>query len=148
MIKPRRRNIFSAKSIKERGDAVGATYITAAIRNPYEPERVWEGEFLVDTGATDSLVPRQHLEAIGIAPKAQRAYRLADGNEIQLDIAGADIEFLGESTYGTVIFGAENAVPLLGVTALESVGIEVDPHNQTLTKLSSVHMRGLRPLFR
>ena len=77
---------------------MGATYITVAIRNPADPERVWEGEFLIDTGATDSLVPRRHLESIGIAPKSTRTYGLADESEIRLDIAGADIEFLGETT--------------------------------------------------
>ena len=41
---------------------------------------------------------------------------------------------MGESTYGTVVFGDEDAEPLLGVTALESVGIEIDPHNQTMTE--------------
>ena len=124
---------------------MGATYITVAIRNPSEPERVWEGEFLIDTGAVDSLVPRQHLKSIGVIPKAQRMYGLADGQELIMDIAGADIELLGESTYGAVIFGAENVEPLLGVTALESVGIEVDPHNQTLNKLPATRLRGFRP---
>lgn len=131
-----------------RGKDMGTTYITVAIRNPAQPERVWEGEFLVDTGATDTMVPKQHLEAIGIAPKAERDFGMADGSEILLGIAGADLEFMGESTYGTVVFGPENSMPLLGVTAMQSVGIEVDPHNETLKKLSSVHMRGFRTIFR
>ena len=125
---------------------MGATFITVAVRNPHEPDRVWEGEFLVDTGAVDTLVPRQHLEAIGIAPNKQRTYGLADGQELIMDIAGAELEFMGESTYGTVIFGAENVEPLLGVTALESVGIEVDPHNETLNKLSASRLKGFRPV--
>ena len=125
---------------------MGATCIAVAIRNPHEPDRVWEGEFLIDTGAVDTLVPRQHLEAIGITPKKQRTYGLADGQELIMDIAGADIEFMGEGTYGTVIFGAENVEPLLGVTALESVGIEVDPHNATLNKLPASRLKGFRPI--
>ena len=128
------------------GDPVGVTFITVAIRNPSEPEQVWEGEFLTDTGAVDTLVPRQHLEAIGITPKKQRTYGLANGQELIMDIAGADIEFMGESTYGTVIFGAENVEPLLGVTALESVGVEVDPHNATLNKLPASRLRCFRPI--
>lgn len=43
---------------------------------------------------------------------------------------------------------ARDVTPLLGVTALGSVGIEVDPHNETLKKLSSIHLRGYRPRFR
>ena len=148
MLKPKpKKRLFRRETTRETGGDMGATYITAAIRNPAEPERVWEGEFLIDTGAVDTLVPRQHLESIGIAPKRQRTYGLADGNEIRMDIAGAKIEFLDESTWGTVIFGAENVEPLLGVTALESVGVEVDPHNATLNKLPASRLRGLRPRF-
>lgn len=123
---------------------MGATRVTVAIRNPSDPDRVWEGLFLVDTGATDCLVPRRHLEAIGLLPEGQRRYGLADGSEIRLDIAGGKIEFMGETTWGTIVFGDENAEPLLGVTALESVGIEVDPRNQTLNRLPATRLRGFR----
>ena len=64
---------------------MGATHVTVAIRNPAEPDRVWDwrhlGLFLVDTGATDCLVPRQCLESIGLTPKGQRRYELADGTQ-------------------------------------------------------------------
>ncbi len=121
---------------------MGIMHVDVAIRNPADSKRIWEGRFLVDTGATDTLVPKQHLESIGLAPKAHRSYGLADGSELRLGIAGADIEFMGESTYGTVGFGDEGTEQLLGVTALESVGLEIDPHNQTMKKLPAVRMRG------
>ncbi len=145
-LKPKRKwKLFSRKSVRELGDSVGVTYINVTIRNPSEPERVWEGEFLIDTGAVDTLVPRQHLESIGLVPEDRRTYGLADGQELVMDIAGAKIEFMDESTWGTVIFGAENVEPLLGVTALESVGVEVDPHNASLNKLPASRLRGFRP---
>lgn len=121
-----------------------ATHVTVAIRNPADPQRVWEGLFLVDTGATDCLVPRRHLESIGLTPEGQRIYGLADGSELRFDIAVARIEFMGEFVGGTVVFGDDHSEPLLGVTALESVGIEVDPHNQTLTRLPATRLRGFR----
>jgi clan AA aspartic protease len=124
---------------------MGATHVTVAIRNPAEPGRVWEGLFLVDTGATDCLVPRQHLESIGLVPEGQRRYGLADGSEARLDITGGRIEFMGETTWGTIVFGEKDAEPLLGVTALESVGIEVDPRNQTITRLPATRLRGFAP---
>ena len=108
-----------------------------------QPDRYWEGLFLVDTGATDSLVPRPHLEAIGLEPEGKRVYELADGSEIGVDIGVAKIEFMGEFVGGTVIFGEAGAEPLLGVTALESVGIEVDPLNQRLKRLPAVRLKGL-----
>ena len=123
---------------------MGATHVTVTIRNPAEPDRTWEGLFLVDTGATDSLVPRLHLESIGLEPKGQRSYELADGSEIKLDITTGDIEFMGEIVGGTIIFGEADAEPLLSVTALESVGIEVDPLNQRLKRLPAVRLKSIR----
>ena len=49
---------------------MGAVNANVVISNPADRDRSWEGDFLVDTGATDSLVPRQHLEAIGLKPEA------------------------------------------------------------------------------
>lgn len=120
---------------------MGMTHVDVTIRNPADPSRKWEGKFLVDTGAIDSLVPRPCLEAIGIKPDAQRTYELADGAQVQMDVAGARIEFMGELTAGLVIFGDAEAEPLLGVTALESAGIEIDPQNQCLKKLPAVRLK-------
>ena len=62
---------------------MGATHVTVRITNPAEPDRFWEGLFLVDAGATDSLVPRPHLEAIGLEPEGKRrVYQLADGSDL------------------------------------------------------------------
>ena len=124
---------------------MGVTHVAVAIRNPAEPDQVWEDLFLVDTGATDCLAPRSHLEAIGLAPKGHRVYGLADGSEIRMEITTADVEFMGEIVGATIVMGDENAEPLLGVTALESAGIEVDPHNQSLKRLPSTRLRGFRP---
>ena len=120
---------------------MGATHVTVLIRNPAHLERTWEGLFLVDTGAPDSLVPRPHLEAIGLGPKGQRSYELAAGRGFKMDITTADIEFMGEIVGGTIIFGEAGAEPILGVTALESVGIEVDPLNQRLERLPAVRLK-------
>lgn len=122
---------------------MGATHVTIRITNPADPNRFWEGLFLVDTGATDSLAPSQHLEAIGLKPEGKRVYELADGSEISVDVAVAKIEFMGEFVGGTIIFGEAGAEPLLGVTALESVGIEVDPLNQQLKRLPAVRLKEL-----
>ena len=123
---------------------MGTVNADVVIRNPANRGRSWKGVFLVDTGATDSLVPRQHLEAIGLEPEGQRTYVLADGSEVEMDVAVARIELMGEIVGATVLFGDENTEPLLGVTALESLGIEVDPLNQQLKKLPAVRLKSLR----
>ena len=84
------------------------------------------------------------LEAIGIRPEGQRTYVLGGGTEIRMDIAVARIELLGEIVGSIVLFGDERAEPLLGVTALESLGIEIDPLNQQLKKLPAVRLKCLK----
>ena len=71
-------------------------------------------------------------------------YELAVDSEVRMDITVAKVEFMGEFVGGTIVFGEPDAEPLLGVTALESVGIEVDPCNQTLKRLPAVRLKGFR----
>ena len=123
---------------------MGIMHVTVTVRNPADPARSWEGPFLVDTGAIDSLIPRPHLEAIGLAPRTRRVYETADGREITMDVTTAELEVMGELTAGLIIFGEADAEPLLGVTALESAGIEIDPQNQRLKKLPTVRLKGVR----
>ena len=120
---------------------MGATHVTVAVSNPADPQRRWEELFLVDTGAIDCMAPAKHLRAIGIEPSGKRTYELADGTEIVMDIGVAKVEFMGEVVGATIIFGQDDIEPILGVTALESVGIEVDPQNQRLKRLPAVRLK-------
>lgn len=122
------------------GDTMGVTYASAVIRNAAEPERSWEGVFLVDTGATDSLAPRQHLEAIGMKPRGRRTYEMADGREIAMDITTAEVEILGEIVGTTIVYGETDNEPLLGVTVLQSAGIAIDPCSESLYKRPSIRL--------
>ena len=120
---------------------MGATYVNVTIRNPADRRRSWTGKFLVDTGAFDSLVPRECLEEIGLESRGRREYVLADGKRVALDITVAEIEFKGEVVGGTIVYGDKGVEPLLGVTALESGGFEVDPRNEELKRLPAVLLK-------
>jgi clan AA aspartic protease len=120
---------------------MGITQVTVAVRNPASPDKAWEGLFLVDTGAVDCLVPGRHLRELGIEPRGKRIYELADGTEIAFQCAGAEIEFMSETVGATVVFGADDAEPILGTAALASAGIEVDPRSQRLKWLPSVRLK-------
>ena len=50
---------------------------------------------------------------------------------------------MGEIVGGTIIFGEPESEPLLGITALESVGIEVDPSDQRLKRLPADRLKSL-----
>lgn len=120
---------------------MGLIHVTVAIRRVDLPGDVYEADFLVDTGATDSLVPGRALRGIGVPPVGRMAYELADGTLHEYEFGLARIEFMGEITAGRVIFGPDDAEPLLGVTALESVGITVDPANRTLERLPTIPLK-------
>ncbi len=118
-----------------------AIHVDVTIRNLVERDRCQSGRFLVDTGATDSLVPARWLRDIGLEPEETRSYELADGRKLEIGVAAARFEFMDTFTAGIVLFGDDDAEPLLGVTALESAGVEVDPREEGLKKLPTIRLK-------
>ena len=101
----------------------------------------YRADFLLDTGATDCFAPAAELRKIGVQPVGRMAYELADGRVVEYEFGLAQLRFLDQVTAGRVIFGPDDAEPLLGVTALESVGITVDPVNQTVKRLPAIPLK-------
>lgn len=106
-----------------------------------ESVRSYEAVFLVDTGATDSMAPADELEKIAVRKEGKMAYELANGEAREYPYGLVRIEFMGETTAGRVIFGEPGVEPILGVTALESVGIMVDPTTKTLKRLPAIPLK-------
>ena len=125
---------------------MGTTHVTVKITNPAQPKDCYESLFLVDTGAIDSVVPRSSLMKLGLVPEGTRTYELADGSRVQMDITIAKVEFMGEVVGQTIVFGEDGIEPILGVTALESVGIGVDPQNQSLKRMPTVRLKKMIPM--
>ena len=87
------------------------------------------------------LAPAEELRKIGVREEGRMAYELEDGQVKEYGYGLVRIEFMGEITAGRVIFGESGVEPLLGVTALESVGIMVDPANKTLKRLPAIPLK-------
>lgn len=121
--------------------AMGLTYITVKLLPFNAPSGGYAASSLVDTGATDSMAPRDELKRLGIAPVGSTAYELADGTLQEYPYGLARIEFMGEVTAGRVIFGPEGCEPILGATALESVGILVDSASKTRRRLPAIPLK-------
>ena len=120
---------------------MGLTHVTVKVRNLASNEGGYEADFLVDTGVTDSLAPASELRNIGVRPAGKTAYELANGDVAEYEFGLAEISFMREVTAGRIIFGPDNAEPLLGVTALESVGITIDPTSRTLKRLPAIPLK-------
>jgi clan AA aspartic protease len=120
---------------------MGLTHVTVTVRNPRLPEKTYTALFLVDTGAYDSLIPAEGADALAMEPAGEVECELANGKPERFPFAVCQIEFMGEITGGRVLFGPPGIEPLLGVTALESVGITVDPRTQNLKRLPAIPLK-------
>lgn len=120
---------------------MGLTHVAVKIGR-LGSNNLYDAEFLVDTGAIDSMAPASELKRVGIEPVGKRAYELASGVFQEYEYGLAEVRFMGEITSTDIIFGPENTEPILGVIALENAGFVVDPKNQMLRKLKA------RPLKR
>ena len=120
---------------------MGLTKVTVKVLPFGSRKKFYEAIFLVDTDATDSMVPAPELERIGVKKEGKMSYELADGTVKEYPFGLARIEFMCETTAGRVIFGLPGAKPILGVTALESVGIIVEPANKTLKRLPAIPLK-------
>lgn len=122
---------------------MGLMHVTVCLTASPSSRKKYQADFLVDTGATDSMAPASQLRKIGIKPVGKTHYELADGSALEFEFGTAIIEFMGDITAGRVIFGPEGAEPILGVTALESTGVTLNPKTHTLRRLPAIPLKGV-----
>ncbi len=91
-----------------------------------------EVEATVDTGAAYTTLPGCILRELGVEPVGKRRFLLADGRRIDMDYGEARATINGESVTTLVVFGKDDAPPLLGAYTLEGLALAVDPVGQRL----------------
>jgi len=106
---------------------LGYVRVRVKVRNPHEREREREVELLAQTGAIYSIIPGKVLEDLKIERRTLRNMKLADGRIIQRNLGIVEVEVKGEVAHSMVVFGQEGDAAVLGVTALEELGLQVDP---------------------
>jgi clan AA aspartic protease len=124
---------------------MGTTRVTVTLRIPGSVGIVYRAPFVVDTGATDCVVPASVLRAAGVKAVGKRTYQLADGTRHRYEVGVLQIELMGETTGGRVIFGPEHTEPILGITVLESIGAVVDPVRRELRRIPAIPLRRAAP---
>lgn len=113
---------------------MGMTDVRLKVKNPRNPSKVFEGEFLVDSGATYTVVPTTVLKEIGIKPQREEKFSLADGKIIKRKVGSALYEYQGIESAAPVLFGEKGDSSLLGVFTLEALGFTLDPLKRKLYK--------------
>ena len=110
------------------------------VTNISKPDLFFEQDFWVDSGALYSFVPEDWLKKIGAEPVDSRNLILADGRTDRrlLGFCNFEIEGLQASIPCPVIFAPKTSLFLLGATALENFGVDVDPASRELRPISAI----------
>lgn len=119
---------------------MGLTRVAVRVLNS-DSNETFNADFLVDTGAMDSMAAGSELKKIGIHPVGTRTYELASGELLDYEYGLAEMRFMNEVIATHIVFGPDDIEPLLGVIALESAGFVVDPSTQTLKKLRAIPLK-------
>lgn len=101
---------------------------------------------MVDTGATYSLISPALADRLGVVRFPDRIpVTLADGRQLEADMGMVRVE-IGDRAGATAVVIAECPEPLLGVEALEVLGLAVDPTNGTVrpTRPYGARLGGIR----
>jgi len=98
-----------------------------------------EVDFLVDSGATYTVLKKNVWEYLGLTPKREVVLILADGTSIKRSLSEAVIELPGYGEYySPVILGEEEDENLLGTVTLEIFGLVLDPLKRELRPLRAL----------
>jgi len=88
--------------------------------------------FLVDSGATYTLLPYDSWQTIELTPKRSVTFTLADGTTIERKVSECFITLPEGEGHTPVILGEPGDEPLLGVVTLEILGLVLNPFTRKL----------------
>ncbi|PYR96688.1 MAG: aspartyl protease [Acidobacteria bacterium] len=108
---------------------MGITYIRGTVTGPQGQRTL---EFLVDSGATYTVLPVDVWQAIGLAPKRAVKFSLADGTMVERQVSECHITLDVGDGHSPVVLGEPGDAALLGVVTLENLGLVFNPFTRTL----------------
>ncbi len=109
---------------------MGITYIEGQVRGPAGKEA--QVRFLIDSGATYSVLPQTTWQTIGLDAQRRMTFTLADGTTVERSISEAYLSLPQGQAHTPVILGEPNDEALLGVVTLEILGLVFNPFDRTL----------------
>lgn len=121
--------------------AMGLTRVRIAVTPVGRTRPSRDVDFLVDSGAVFSVLPHEVWRALGLRPKDEMTFSLADGTSIVRKLSEARFAYRRRDRVSPVILGQGGDEPLLGAVTLETLGLvlnqlsrEVLPMRLTLAR--------------
>jgi hypothetical protein len=118
-------------------------FASVTLCNSVDRRRRFESSFFIDPQSADCVVGAIHLFRIGIMPITKRRWLSPDGSEAVTSAGMAVIEFDNDLAGVTVVFGQDDCTPVLGLTALQSLGIEIDERTNRITRRRAVRLKAI-----
>ena len=109
---------------------MGVTYIEGLLTGPTGKQATVR--FLVDSGATYTLVPAKESRLLELQPKRTVAFSLADGTTIERRVSECHLALPQGEGHTPVIVGEPGDEALLGVITLEELGLVLNPFTREL----------------
>ena len=109
---------------------MGLTYVEGLLTGPTGKQV--KVKFLVDSGATYTLVPAEGVRELGLQPKRSVAFSLADGTTIERHVSECHLSLPQGEGHTPVILGEPGDEALLGAITLEELGLVLNPFTRKL----------------
>ena len=109
---------------------MGLTYIEDVVTGP--TGRQANVRFLLDSGATYTLLAEPDWRAIELTPTRSVNFTLADGTQITRQVGECHVALPQGEAHTPVILGEPGDEALLGVVTLEILGLVLNPFTRTL----------------
>lgn len=113
---------------------MGITNVDLIIKNPLDTKKQITHEFLVDSGASFTVIPNDIVKKLGLKANFYREFMLADGKKMERAIGSAIVRFGEEEISVPVVLGEKNDSALLGAITLEAFGLVLDPFQRKIYK--------------
>ena len=118
---------------------MGTFSVSLQVGNPFTQQEETV-EAIVDTGASDSVIPASLLRRLGIQPVRTAHFRTASEEVVEYEVGWASFASEGTRCIANVVFGPEDTL-LMGASTLEQLYLAVDPVSQSLVPTNGLLYR-------
>jgi clan AA aspartic protease len=109
---------------------MGLVFATLGVRGANARAR--SVEFLIDSGAIYSVLPREIWRSLGLRAKRSMDFTLADGSHVTRPVSEATFAYEGVEAASPVILGGVHDAAVLGAVTLETLALVLNPFERTL----------------
>ena len=123
---------------------MGLTHIEGIVTGP--TGRRATVRFLVDSGATYTLLPEPDWRSIEVTPRRSVTFTLADGTQISRNVSECHLALPQGEAHTPIVLGEPGDEALLGVVTLGILGLVLNPFTRTLQPMRMLLARQTRLL--